>query len=305
MAELARGAEVVEVLSDHGHVARRLGDVAGDAMLESLGSGTPWTVGCLTSPPGYAARVIVPRPDGDFGFLTGIAPYSSGAVADAGFEVVHVTMGRLAPYREGLGIAVRHLESVGRPIQALCGIELRIPAPMTLLQFDTFNAEYRDVLAASELLVDGANPIVRTNVAPVHRPPAEPSLFGFSYTVPGADERPAFVVAGAGELLGATLLPEAVVRPGETSPEALLEKMEVVMTTISERLRGLGAGWADVTAVGVYTAEPAEGLVSGHLAQLLGVGGSYGITWHVSRPPLDYLAFEMDARGVARELILR
>src|SRR5207244_12523200 len=52
---------------------------------------------------------------------------------------------------------------------------------------------------SSDLLVDGQNPIARTNVAPVVGPPGEASLYGFGYTAPGGPPTPTFVVAGSGE----------------------------------------------------------------------------------------------------------
>ena len=79
-------------------------------------------------------------------------------------------------------------------------IELRSPRPFSFGGFDEFNGAYRQLLESWGLLVDGVNPIARTNVAPVVGPPAEPSLFGFSYTVPSAASGPpTFVVAGSGD----------------------------------------------------------------------------------------------------------
>lgn len=68
--------------------------------------------------------------------------------------------------------------------------------------FIDFNREYRVVLQQWEMLVDGENPVARTNVAPTNDPPSKSILFAFSYTVPRSVERPTFVVAGGGELRG-------------------------------------------------------------------------------------------------------
>ena len=94
-----------------------------------------------------------------------------------------------------------------------------------LLAFIEFNAGYVDVLKQWDMLVDGMNPIARTNVAPAVNPPAEPALYGFSYTVRSSAKRKTFVVAGAGELPEGSLDPHDVVRPGESSPAAIQEKM--------------------------------------------------------------------------------
>ena len=145
---------------------------------------------------------------GNYRFLTGIAPYSSGVVAMPGYEIAHVVLRAPLPYRQGFNLIDRHLSQQSRPRQALCAIELRSPRPFTFEGFAEFNQSYQDILADWELLVDGLNPIARTNIAPEVRPPAEPSLYAFSYTAPAPDlETPTFVVAGAGDLAGQRLLP--------------------------------------------------------------------------------------------------
>ena len=66
--------------------------------------------------------------------------------------------------------------SEGRPRAALCAIELRSPTPFSFEGFDAFNAVYRALLTEWKLLVDGGNPIARTNVAPLVGAPSEASL---------------------------------------------------------------------------------------------------------------------------------
>ena len=62
---------------------------------------------------------------GNYSFLKGIAPYSAGAVAEAGFEVVHVRLQRYIPLRAGFDSVEAHLKEAGRPLQAMCGMELQ------------------------------------------------------------------------------------------------------------------------------------------------------------------------------------
>src|SRR3984885_15834541 len=101
---------------------------------------------------------------GNYSFLKGIAPYSAGAVE-------------------------AHLKKAGRPLQAMCGMELRSPKPFSFTGFHQFNAGYIDVLKKWDILFDGMNPVARTNIAPEVNPPGEPSLYGFSYTVPSKATR--------------------------------------------------------------------------------------------------------------------
>jgi hypothetical protein len=248
-----------------------------------------------------AARDV---PDGNYGFLPGIAPFSSGVVAAAGHQVAHVTLRVPIPWRDGFVLIDRHLRTEGRPRAALCAIELRSPAPFSFDGFDAFNAGYQALLAEWKLLVEGENPIARTNVAPVVGPPAEPSLYAFSYTVPGATQRPTFIVAGAGEMRERGVGIQGIVRHGETSTAAMREKAAHVMGIMQTRLYGLGAAWSDVTTIDVYTAEPIGPFLADTVLGPAGVAAIHGVRWFPSRPPVVGLEYEMDLRGVARELLV-
>jgi hypothetical protein len=251
---------------------------------------------------------LIDNPSGNYRFLTGIAPYSAGVVAMPGHEIVRAGLARPVPWREGFARIESHLTSLDRPRAALCAVELRSPTPFTFAGFAAFNQDYQTRLAEWGLLLDGRNPVARTNVAPVVNPPAEPSLYAFSYTVPvtaltaGTDESPTFIVAGAGDLRDqADLSPAAIVRPGERSDDAMREKAVAVLAVMQERLFGLGMGWGDVSGVGVYTARPLHSLLESTLTPSLHEANNCGIDWHYSRPPIAGLEFEMDLRGVRVE----
>jgi hypothetical protein len=253
-----------------------------------------------------APSQTLPGPDPSYRFLPGGEPYSSGVVATPGWEMVHAMLQAPLPWRRGFAGIERHLEGLGRPRTALAAIELRIPTPLTFGGFAEFNREYRALLGEWGLLVDGRNPIARTNVAPVVGPPAEASLYAFSYTraVEPAGRpsgRPTFVAAGSGELRAGQASRAGVVRPDETSPGALREKALHVMGVMQARLAGLGATWGDVTAVDIYTAYPLEGFLATEILAPMGPAAIHGVHWYLSHPPIAGLAFEMDLRGVRRE----
>jgi len=241
---------------------------------------------------------------GSYRFLPGIAPFSSGTVAAPGHQMVHATLRAPIPWRDGFALIDRHLRAEGRPRAALAAIELRSPAPFSFDGFDAFNAGYQALLKEWNLLVDGANPIARTNVAPVTRAPAEPSLYGFGYTVPGATDRATFIVAGAGEVRERGVGVEGIVRHGETSPGAMREKAAHVMGIMRARLQGLGVTWTDVTAIDVYTAQPIESFLADTVLAPAGAAAIHGVRWFPSRPPIVGLEYEMDLRGVAREILV-
>jgi hypothetical protein len=244
-------------------------------------------------------------PAGNYRFLPGIPAFSSGVVAMPGFEIVHVTLQTPVPWREGFKRIETHLGQVGRPRTALCGIMLRIPRPFSFDGFDEFNEGYRTVLADWKiLLAGGENPIPRTNVAPVVGAPSEPSLYAFSYTVPGQTPQPTFIVAGAGEMKEGVRGPDGIVRRGDTSPDAMREKARRVMQIMQERLRGLGGAWERVNTINVYAAQPIHGVVEHEILALAGPAAIHGVHWYPSLPPIQGLEFEVDMRGVARMLVL-
>lgn len=244
------------------------------------------------------------HPSGDYSYLPGISAFSCGTVARAGHEIVHVTLAQPVPWRAGFQRIDGHLREQGRARTALCGIELRSPAAFTFAGFDQFNAGYRGLLADWGILVGDDNPIPRTNVAPVVGAPTEPSLYAFAYTVPGPTPAPTFIVAGAGELRDRARGPEGIVRHGETTAEAMREKARFVLQTMQERLTALGGDWPRVTAIDVYTAQPIHALVLEEILRVAGAAAIHGVRWFPSRPPIQGLEFEMDLRGVARELVL-
>lgn len=251
--------------------------------------------------------MLIEHPRGGYSFIQGLGPYSAGAVAAKGFEVEHARLHPPPPLRAGFDLVSSHLKALGRPLQALCGMELRSPRPFTFEGFRQFNAGYIDVLKSWDVFVDGVNPVARTNVAPEVKPPAEPALYGFSYTVPRQQSLKrwplSFVVAGAGELPEGSLDPQDVVRRGETSPEAIEAKARFVLDLMAGRLRQMGAGWADVTAAGVYTVHDIHPLLEKVLLARMG-GAVHGLTWYYTRPPIVTIEFEMDLRATRREIVI-
>lgn len=246
----------------------------------------------------------MPNPRGNYAFLQGIAPYSAGAVAEPGYEIVHARFLQPLPLARGFERVRKHLSAVRRPAQSLCGMELRSPKPFTFPGFSEFNAGYIGVLKDWNIFLDDLNPVARTNIAPEIGAPAAPALYGFSYTTPSARKEKTFIVAGAGELPEGSLKPEDVVRRNETSHDALREKTRFVMGLMAGRLQGLGVDWGQVTVTEVYTVHAICAFLAGEIIRPLGRAAAHGITWHYSRPPIQTIEYEMDVRGCYREIVL-
>ena len=247
---------------------------------------------------------LLSNPKGAYRFLRGTKPYCSGVIAEAGWEIVHVTLARPLPWHAGLVSARRFLEASGRERHSLCGVELRCPEPFSLDGFVAFNRRYRAVLEEWGMLIGDENPVARTNVSPVASPPSESVLYGFSYTEPSDATRPTFITAGAGEIKEGGLDKSRIVRVGETSDDAITEKAGRVVEIMTERLAGLGVENEHLSTIDVYTAHGLRGPLAEVVVPGLPAAAQIGVRWFHSRPPVVDIEFEMDMRGVRRDIVI-
>ncbi len=248
--------------------------------------------------------MLMRQPIGNYTFIKGIGPFCSGCKAQPGYEIVHARFHPQPALQAGFGLIERHLQSLGRPIQALCGMELRIPRSLSAQAFAEFNAPYITRLTDWGLPVDGVNPVARTNVAPAVHPPAEPGVYGFSYTVPSQYRGATFVLSGSAETQRRSDGSEGyeIVSHGDVSPEGLTRKADHVLDILAARLRELEVAWADATTVQVYTVCDIHALLETSLRSAQ--QSRHGLQWHYARPPVTELEYEMDARGVRQEYIV-
>ncbi len=111
------------------------------------------------------------------------------------------------------------------------------------------------------------------------------------------------MIAGSGEVPeGKDNYRDHVVRPGDTTAEGLRAKADYVLGEMERRLASLGHGWADTTAVQVYTVNDlhpflGDAIVARGAAPL-------GLTWQFCRPPVVGLDYEMDCRAVTVERVV-
>jgi hypothetical protein len=248
------------------------------------------------------ADVIVFEPGG-YRYIAGVFQYSAGVAAEPGFAIERARLGRPLPLAEGFTVVEAHLAAIGRPPTAFCACELRSPEPFTEQGFVEFNRHYVQTLERWGIYKDGVNPVARTNVCPVYDPPAEPSLYAFSYTVPAETALGSFIVAGSGETReGGARYRDSLVRYGETSPDAILEKLRYVLGVMEGRLAALGFGWPDALATNAYTVHDIGPFIADEIAQR---GASlHGLTWHIARPPVVNIEYEMDVHSPARQIVL-
>lgn len=244
------------------------------------------------------SRSMVSRPGGGFRFLPGSPVYASGAVAEPGFGLVHALLARWLPMEQGYALVERHLAAAGRPMQALCGLQLRLPGQLSPEGFTAFNAPYVAQLERWGVVENRANPVSRTNVAPAEGAPAEPSLHAFTYTVPYDGSARTFTMAGMVERGPSGVVAAA----GDTSPQGMAQKLAYVTGAVSDRIAELGFGWGDATHVELYSGHDIPGALA-LLATKAAGAAPRGVRWYYGRPPVFGLEIELEARAVLREEI--
>jgi hypothetical protein len=247
---------------------------------------------------------LISNTRGGYQFLPGIAPYSSGVIAVPDHQLVHTTLRNPLPWYTGLPAVREYLEKSGLSRFNLCGVELRCPAPHAMSGFIEFNRDYRVLLEEWDMLVDGENPLARTNVSPVVSPPRETVLHGFSYSAPSELKETTFVVAGGGELPHRDLDDKHIVRFGETSEDALMEKARCVVEIMKTRLHQLGADEHMLSMIDVYTAHPVHRILNDVIMPEITAAARTGVHWYYTRPPVQNIEFEMDMRGVRTEVVV-
>ncbi|MBV9859482.1 MAG: hypothetical protein JO038_05190 [Alphaproteobacteria bacterium] len=241
---------------------------------------------------------------GGYRYIPGRFQYSGGVAAEPGFMIERARFPTLVPLADGFAAVEAHLARLGRPTQAFCACELRSPAQFTDAGFTAFNRAYVERLAAWGIFRDEDNPVARSNVCPEIDPPSGPCFHAFSYTVAAAGRAAAgFVAAGSGEAREAPGdYAERTVRLGDTSPEAMREKARFVLGEMERRMAALGFDWSRSTATQLYTIYDIHSFLAEEIVRRGAMPA--GLTWHYARPPVQGLEYEMDVRGVAREIVL-
>lgn len=239
---------------------------------------------------------------GGYRFAPGVFQYSAGVAAMNGFGMRRIQFRRLVPLADGFSRMAAIIKAEGRPLTALCACELRSPSPFSEDGFQNFNERYVEVLSRWGIFDGLTNPVARSNVCPETGGPLEPSFHAFTFTVERDEPHPSFVIAGSAECPeGLGNYRNNIVRLGDLSQEAILEKARFVLGEMERRLDALGTGWPDVTATQIYTIHNIYPFLAN---EIIARGAApAGVTWHLDRPPVVDLEYEMDCRGLLEELV--
>lgn len=244
-----------------------------------------------------------PLPERGYGYAPGVFQYSCGVAALPGFRLERARFRNPLPLAEGFARIKAHMTALGVPLTAFAACELRSPAPFTEDGFAAFNRIYAGTLQEWGVFIGEENPVARSNVCPEVSPPAEPGFHAFTYAVPDVSAGTSFVIAGNCEAKeGGATYRESVVAYGDTTPAGLSAKCAHVMTEMERRMKTLGVWYDTATAVNLYTVFDPHPILA---QEILGRGApALGLEWHFCRPPIEGLDWEMDCRGIPRELVL-
>lgn len=241
---------------------------------------------------------------GGYSFIPGVFQYSAGVCADDNHEIVRVRFRKPLAMAEAFPAIERYLAAEGRAPTAFCACELRSPAPFDEAGFAALNKEYVGWLERWNLIENGVNPVARTNVCPQVSPPKSVSFYAFAFTRQKTGNGPGgFIAAGSGEAPeGKGNYKDHAIRLGDRSIEGLTEKARWVLGEMERRMHALGATWADSTGTHLYTVHDVFPLIE---KEILARGAApHGLNWHFSRPPVEFLDYEMDVRGVSVERVI-
>lgn len=246
------------------------------------------------------ADFIDNRPGG-YRFLPSGQVFNAGALPLPGHEIVHVLFNPWVPLDRAWGVIDGALRQAGRPPQALCGMELRIPQQLTVEDFRAFNAPYVEQLGKWGLAFGGFSAVSRTNVAVLLDAPSVPSVHAFSYAAPSEHKAATFCVSGT-----ADIGPDGtIIAQGDVSTEGMKRKLEHVIGVITDRLGRLGLSWADATHTDLCLARDIGDLMQTVIVPGLRGAAARGLRVHFARPPIVDSEVELETRGVRRELVLR
>jgi hypothetical protein len=246
---------------------------------------------------------VVDFAQGGYRYIPAVFQYSAGVAASRGFEIQRVRFKSPLPLARGFAELERIIGAAGRPLTSFCACELRSPAPFTDQGFRAFNEIYVMTLRKWGLMSGDHNPVARSNVCPMLNPPLEPSLYAFSFTTVAKTSEPTFIIAGSGEAReGCASYAERTVRLGETGLDAMREKAQFVLGEMERRMSKFGFGWRDTTATQVYTVHDLYPFFADEIARR--GAGHAGLTWHLCRPPVRGLEFEMDCRATMLEQVI-
>jgi hypothetical protein len=237
---------------------------------------------------------------GNYKILPSGAAYCAGVVPDPGYEVVRVELQPWLPLEQAYAFIENHLKGAGRPVQAFCGIELRVPEPLTFDKWSTFNDPYLAQLRKWGVVHGDYSGICRSNIALDLHPPTTTAMCAFSYTVPATSQGTTFLLSGQ-----ADIGPDnKIIAGGDVGPEAMQERTRYTIGAVGETLRRLGLAWAGTTRIALFHVHDIPELWGTALLGAIGEPIRRGVLVYRARPPIAGAEVELEARAIRQELVV-
>jgi len=239
---------------------------------------------------------------GGYAYDPGLRFASNGVVSLPGTVIDHAILQTPLGFDEGCEAIRQHLHEMEVDLDGLCGIEVRLPATLTLDEFVAFNNRYLEKLDGWGLLRSGGSPLARTNVSPTSNPPSQPSVIAASYATTRSAPQTTYVISGVADLPAGGQYPEDVLRRGDQTVGALGEKAELIVRILEEYIAALGVQWLSGDIVNLYSHHDLAKIITADVLPAAGHVPDYGVVLHDAAPPVVDLELEIDVRRYGRVL---
>ncbi len=238
---------------------------------------------------------------GHYKFLPSGQVFCGGVLPLEGYEVIHALLLPGVALTQAYGFVERYLQEQKLPIQALCGMELRVPAQMSFDAFRTFNVPYVEQLSKWDLTVGNYSAVCRTNVASGLDAPALPSLHAFSYVAASTRKGSTFCISGTADIDAKG----KIVAAGDLSAEGMKKKLDYVIQIIASRMEELELKLGDANQVDLHAVADLRNLWGTTILPKLGTAAAAGVRYHYTRPPILGAEVELEVRRVAQEIVIQ
>ena len=261
-----------------------------------------WTRGQAGKRQGRRVVTIPAFSPGGYRFIPAVFQYSGGVAAEPGFQIERVVFREPLPLALGFERAEAHHHGARAAAHGLLRLRAALAAAVLrrrLPRRSTSSTWRRSPGGASTTA--RTNPVARSNVCPEMTPPARAvaSTRSASRCRRTAARRPSWWPAAA--------------RPGRAAPPTASARSATarpVQRRCGRRRCSCWARWsggsgfwarpgADTTATQVYTVHDLYPFLADEIVRR--GAARAGLTWHLCRPPVRGLEYEMDCRGVAAE----
>jgi hypothetical protein len=242
---------------------------------------------------------LIKNSAGNYKILPSGAAYCSGIVPDQGFEVVRVELQPWLPLEQAYAFVESYLKGIGRPVQAFCGIELRVTAPLTFDKWSNFNVPYLEQMRKWGLMFGDYSCVCRSNIALDVHPPATTSMCAFSYTVATA-KGATFLLSGQADIES----DGKIIAEGDSGPAAMQKRARFTIDAVGESLQKLRLSWNDTTRIALFHVHDIPDLWGATLLGTLGEPIRRGVLVYRARPPIAGGEVELEARAIRQELVV-